>query len=284
VTTAAGQVAERGAFKGMHALVVDDQAVNRRILDRMLCISGMTTVSAANRAESLAACEATAHFDVIVMDCQLGDADGFELLAELRAKWPYLRDAATVMISSLDRSVTSSKAREAGVSNFLMKPVSREELGRALWSACRPGVVERPRAARTMERSQSRRLRVLLAEDNAVNRKLVTTLLERQGHETVVAEDGRQALTLFQNRQPFDLVLMDVQMPVMDGYEATAAIRAIESARGVRTPILALTANAMQGDRERCLAAGMDDHVSKPVQLSELLSKIEELCAMAVHS
>jgi len=156
-----------------------------------------------------------------------------------------------------------------------MKPVVRSHLLEAI-QAVRGGHASEPRYFRAAIRQSDVPLRVLVAEDNAVNRKMAVRLLEKRGHAVVAVEDGREALAAL-DRQPFDLILMDVQMPGMDGFEATAAIRAREETR--RIPIVALTAHAMTGDRDRCLKAGMDAYVAKPVEAEELFATIEQLAS-----
>ena len=167
------------------------------------------------------------------------------------------------------------RCQELGLAAYLTKPIKQAELYRAILAAL--GSPEaKPKPTTPSSRRVGRSLRVLLAEDNLVNQKLAVRLLEKQGHSIVVAGNGRQALEAIE-RQPFDLVLMDVQMPEMDGFEATAAIRARERGSGQHLPILAMTAYAMKGDRERCLEAGMDGYVSKPIQPRELWKAIDKL-------
>ncbi len=139
-------------------------------------------------------------------------------------------------------------------------------------AACPPVAELAPAAPLQKKKKQ---LRILLAEDNAVNRKIACHVLEKQGHHVTVAGDGRKALNAL-DQTPFDVVLMDVQMPEMDGFEATGAIRARERATGMHLPIIAMTAHAMQGDRERCIAAGMDDYISKPLDIKELIELLEK--------
>jgi CheY-like chemotaxis protein len=175
-----------------------------------------------------------------------------------------------------------ARADEVGFA-VLSKPVKQSELLDAIVTVCGPRTVsERPAALRTWRPSSSRApqrpLRILVAEDNATNQKLIVTLLELQQHTVVVAPNGRDAVRLAED-QRFDLILMDVQMPEMSGLEATAAIRQREEASGAHVPIVAMTAHAMAGDRERCLAAGMDGYVSKPLRPEELFGAIDDLFA-----
>jgi CheY-like chemotaxis protein len=165
-----------------------------------------------------------------------------------------------------------------GLEGYLTKPISQSELQDAvLWVAGAKRPKEKPTlVTRHTLREQGRSLRILLAEDNVVNQLLASRLLERQGHNVVTAVDGRQALKRLE-RESFDLVLMDIQMPEVDGFEATAVIRKEELSTGKHLPIIAMTANAMEGDRDRCLAAGMDGYIAKPIQPSDLIEAIENL-------
>jgi two-component system, sensor histidine kinase and response regulator len=167
-----------------------------------------------------------------------------------------------------------ARCREIGIDGYLTKPINQSELLDAILRVLGAyQIVDEPEpAAAPLEPGRS--LHLLLVEDNPVNQKLAVRLLERLGHQVAVADDGRQALTALA-AQEVDLVLMDVQMPVMDGFEATAAIRAREREHGGHLPIIAMTAHAMKGDRERCLAAGMDDYVTKPIDSAGLRAALE---------
>jgi CheY-like chemotaxis protein len=181
------------------------------------------------------------------------------------------------MLTSADRQGDAARCRDLGVAAHLVKPVKPAELNKAIAAALRvpaPGVVAAVAARATPAESSpvwaTTRLKVLIAEDNVVNQRVVVRLLENLGHQITVTGDGRQALAAL-DREPFDLVLMDVQMPEMDGFEATQRIRDNEIGTDTHTRVVAMTAHAMKGDRERCLASGMDDYLSKPVQRGELL-------------
>jgi CheY-like chemotaxis protein/HPt (histidine-containing phosphotransfer) domain-containing protein len=182
------------------------------------------------------------------------------------------------MLTSIGSTGDTARCRKMGVDGYLSKPVKHSDLLDALAGLF--GVsTRRPAATGAVRPSAApvRRLRVLVAEDNPVNRKLVTKLLQKRGHKVTSVEDGRQAVTaMTSSRAPgFDVVLMDLQMPELSGLEATEAIRGHEASRGGRVPIVALTAHAMQGDRERCLAAGMDGYLSKPIDVDELIATVE---------
>lgn len=198
------------------------------------------------------------------------------LVEEIR-KSPALAGLVTVMLTSGGQRGDGQRCKQLGIAAYLIKPILQSELLEALLLALGSGsAVAQPdlAALRQSLRREGRPLRVLLAEDNAVNQRVAVRLLEKQGHTVVVASDGRKALEALA-RERFDVVLMDVQMPVMDGVETTAAIREKEKATGIHIPIIAMTAHAMTGDRERFLASGMDGYVSKPIHGPQLLEAIE---------
>jgi CheY-like chemotaxis protein len=189
-----------------------------------------------------------------------------------------------MMLSSEDQTDSIRKCREAGVVRHLVKPVRQADLRRAILEVLEAR--ERRQPGRTSEKpaagTRTVPLRILLVEDNLVNQRLALRLLEKRGHVVILARHGKEAVEEFKKR-PFDLILMDIQMPEMDGFEATAEIRALEAQHGGRIPIMAMTAHAMQGDRERCLAAGMDGYVSKPVRPEDLFRQIERLAPAAAR-
>jgi CheY-like chemotaxis protein/HPt (histidine-containing phosphotransfer) domain-containing protein len=194
---------------------------------------------------------------------------------------PALRQVAIVLLAPAPDPGLAARARDAGVAAILAKPVKHSELLDTLLNLVSPGsrTTQRPRAA-VAARPDARPLRILVAEDNAVNQRLTARLLEKRGHEVVLAGSGQEALAALE-REPVDVILMDVRMPRMDGLEATAAIRTRERSTGAHVPIVALTADAMRGDRERCLAAGMDAYVTKPIRGSELMAAIRKLVPAA---
>jgi len=261
-------------LSGRTVLVVDDNATNRRILEANLRTWGARPVpmesagAALNWLAGSGGAEAE-RCDLLLVDLQMPEMDGVELLTRL-ASDPRLRDIPAVVLSSAGGGDVSVICRELGARDYLLKPIHSKELmqvlGRALGAATEGNAAPAPAAGRD---ASTRPLRILLAEDNAVNRKVVCTVLRKQGHEVVAVDNGEQAVAAH-GAERFDVILMDVQMPVMDGFAATAAIRRVEAGLGRRIPIVALTANAMKGDRERCLEAGMDDYVTKPVRSAEL--------------
>ena len=270
-------------LEGLRVLVVDDNATNRRILEEMLASWHMapTAVSSAELALSAlkTAASTGAKFDVMVSDCQMPDVDGFMLARRVKRE-RRLAKMPIVMLTSVGQSDDLTRRHRNDVDALLTKPVKHsdllEALGRLFGVATRHGRTE-PTAAHIASRP-ARRLHVLVAEDNPVNRKLVTTLLRKRGHTVKAVENGREAVAAVQAAHadtPFEVVLMDLQMPEMGGFEATRVIREQADPSVRRLPLIALTAHAMQGDRARCLEAGMDDYLSKPIDVDELIATVE---------
>jgi PAS domain S-box-containing protein len=274
-------------MRGLAVLVVDDNATNRRILEEMLRNWGMKPTAATGGREALLALRAAAAagepFPLVLLDAMMPDMDGFTLAKEVKAR-PELAGSILLMLSSGDRREDAARCRELGLARYLAKPIKQSELHDALVTAL-AGPASGPQrvrpAAPTPTPNVGRRLHVLLAEDNVVNQRLAVRLLEKMGHEVTVVGTGRAALEALEADPSLDVVLMDVQMPEMDGLEATAQLRARESAGGRRVPVAAMTAHAMKGDRERCLAAGMDDYLTKPVQATELARVLAQLAPSA---
>jgi two-component system, sensor histidine kinase and response regulator len=269
------------ALEGLRVLVVDDNATNRRILEEMLASWHMkpTTAGDATSAESALreAVETNARFDVLISDCQMPDVDGFMLARRVRRD-KRLAKTPIVMLTSVGH--TDQRVRDKDdIDAILTKPIKHSDLldalSRLFGLTTRHGRTE-PTRERIGARPR-RALNVLVAEDNPVNRKLVTTLLRKRGHGVRAVDNGLKALTAVQSAKgrSFDVVLMDLQMPVMGGLEAAQAIRENESPGMSRLPIVALTAHAMQGDRERCLSAGMDGYLAKPIDVDELIATVE---------
>ncbi len=261
---------------GLPVLVVDDNATNRRILEEMLHNWRMRPTVVASGPAALAELErawaAQEPYPLLLLDALMPEMDGYTLAALVK-QHPCLGDTTMLMLSSAEGS--AARARELSIAACLMKPIKQSELFDAIRGAL--GAARRPEETPMDEGTPAlprRRLRVLLAEDNAVNQKLMVRLLEKWGHLVSVAANGKEALAAVEQGH-FDLVLMDVQMPEVGGFEATAAIRAREKEAGGHLPVVAMTAHAMKGDRERCLAAGMDDYLAKPIQAHELAAVIE---------
>jgi PAS domain S-box-containing protein len=261
-------------LRDLPVLAVDDNATNRRILHDILANWGMRPTVVDGGAEALTVLTQAAATDrpfaLALLDGRMPGMDGFALAERIRQD-PCLEDTPLVLLASAAGQGDAARCRALGVA-YLAKPVKQSDLRDAIvhamglsleWKSP-PAPGAGPPAA-----GGGKALRVLLAEDNAVNRMLAVRLLEREGHQYVIAADGVEAVALSE-KEPFDLVLMDVHMPRMSGFEATAAIRARERSTGRHLPIVALTANAMKGDRERCLQAGMDGYVSKPIRREDL--------------
>jgi PAS domain S-box-containing protein len=267
------------ALAGLSVLVVDDNATNRRILEEMLKRWGTQPTPAASGLAALRRLEeAERPFSVILTDTNMPEMDGFALVARIRESPALAGSAAIIMLTSAGQHGDAARARELGVGQCLTKPVGQAELFEAIARALAAPTAQWITAApppSAPELRESKKLRILLAEDNAVNQKVAARLLEKQGHSVTLAVNGLEALAAL-DQEKFDIVFMDVQMPQMDGFEATAAIRAREQRTGGRQVVIAMTAHAMQGDRERCLQAGMDDYIAKPFgnrELSELMAK-----------
>ncbi len=279
---AAGPPPARPArLHGLPVLIVDDNATNRRILEEVLANWGMRPLAVDGGAAALAVLGAAAAagepYPLILLDGHMPEMDGFTLAARIRAD-AALSGAVVLMLTSAGRPDDVEQCRRLGVRAYLTKPVRQSELLDAILSTL-GGTQPPPDVAAARESVAApdwRPLRILAAEDNPINQKLATHLLKKRGHSIVIAATGREAVAALE-KQPFDVVLMDVQMPDVDGLEATAAIRRREEGTGRRVPIIAMTAHAMKGDRERCLEAGMDGYVSKPVQAQELFGAIAAL-------
>jgi two-component system sensor histidine kinase/response regulator len=264
----------------LHVLVVDDNGTNRAILQELLGSWRMNAVPADSAATALAAMRnAVAErrpFQLVLTDVMMPEVDGFTLAREI-ASDPALSSAKVIVLTSADAAEAPESLQHTVVSQ-LTKPVKQSDLMDAILTAfAREGVdrgtpIERPRTARPATRP----LHVLLADDNPTNQKLVELVLDEHRHRVTTVGNGRDAVAT-SAEQLFDLILMDVQMPEMSGLEATAAIRARERDTGVHVPIIAMTAYAMAGDRERCLAAGMDGYLSKPIRPDDLIAAIAGL-------
>ena len=265
-------------LRNLPVLVVDDNATNRRILEEILASWGMRPVAVADAPvalETLASATAAGNsFPLVLTDANMPGMDGLQLAAQVRCNPAWSR-TAIVLLTSAGRPGEAERSRRAGVAAYLTKPVKQSDLFDTIVTVLSGVPLGRASAAAGRKRKPARRLRILLAEDNPVNQRLTVSLLERQGHTVVVAANGREALEHFKESS-FDAILMDVQMPEMDGFEATAAIRASEAESSGHIPIVALTAHALKGDRERCLAAGMDAYLSKPVQPRVLAQLLQE--------
>ncbi len=265
-------------LRGRRVLVVDDNATNRRVLSGLLG-SWEADVSAVASGEAALALldETGTHFDCIILDAQMPEMDGYELARRLHAR--SLPPPPLLMLSSGAMRGDSILCKEVGIAGYFAKPISADDLLVALGRLVHTPAAPIPASTETLLTQHSIRegypeLQILLVEDHPTNQKLAISLLEKWGHRVELAENGLEAITLFA-RQGFDLILMDMQMPVMGGIEATRRIRELEIRHGLpRTPIVAMTAAAMQDDREACLAAGMDDYIAKPIKVKEVQEKL----------
>jgi CheY-like chemotaxis protein len=265
----------------MSTLVVDDNATNRKILIELLASWGMKAVQAADLDEAVyVAASATTPFALALIDMNIPGSSGEEIAAALRNS-KSCASAPMLLLTSADQS--HGRTGDTAIAGCLVKPIGQHALLDAIRRAIggRRTLDSEPVAPAVTPMRAARRLRVLVAEDNLVNQKLVRHLLERRGHMPILVANGRDAINALRTGD-FDLVLMDLQMPEMDGLEATAAIRARErEARSLRVPIVALTAHAMLGDRQRCMEAGMDGYVAKPIKPVELFEVIDRVMAAA---
>jgi len=279
-------------LRNLPVLIVDDNATNRRLLEEIVVGWGMIPTLTAGFVEAFAALreaqQAGRPFDLVLTDLQMPHADGFTLAQAIK-KAPALAGATIVMVTSGGQPGDAARCREVGIAAYLSKPVKRSELRAAILLALGLQTAERDRpmlVTRHFLRETRNTLRILLVEDNTVNQLVAKRLLEKRGHSVVVAKDGSDALAILDESKwaGFSCVLMDVQMPGMDGFECTAIIRERERITGRRLPIIAMTAHAMKGDEDRCRAAGMDAYVSKPFQPDEVFDILERhLAASSLH-
>ena len=266
---------------GLRVLVIDDNSTNRRILRAMLTHWGMIPAEAEGGQAGLNALQeaarAQAPFQLILLDVMMPDMDGFAVLEQIQRR-PLINRPTILMLSSADRSGDIVRARELGATAYLVKPVGLSELLDRIQTAVRqrpePVDAKQTVTASVPAAKPGPFLRILVADDNPLNQLVAKRTLEKAGHTVVVANNGGAALDALEHA-PFDLVLMDVQMPEMDGFQATARIRETELKSGKHQQIVAMTAHALIGDRERCLEAGMDGYVSKPIKTIELFSAID---------
>jgi CheY-like chemotaxis protein/HPt (histidine-containing phosphotransfer) domain-containing protein len=214
-------------------------------------------------------------YQILLLDSQLSEVEGFDIANSIKDS-PYGKDLKIILLTSMAKRGDAAQCTKCGISAYLVKPVKKSDLLDAIMMALGyPADKNLPVITRYMIEGARRRLRILVVEDNKVNQKVVTAILKKRGHAVTLASTGHEALSTLE-RERFDVVLMDVQMPEMDGFEATGLIREKEKVDGEHVPIIAMTAHAMQGDREKCLAAGMDDYISKPIRPEDLLSVIDK--------
>jgi PAS domain S-box-containing protein len=271
-----------GVLQGLSVLVVDDSDTSRRIFDGILSNRGLETTLANSGSAALEAMRHAAEsgnpFDLIVLDAHMPDFDGFRVARRIQSD-PRFSGAKVVLLTSGAQREDACRCRDLNVSACLAKPVGETELLEAIARAWSPAVIIEPRTIPGQRRSPQAggpRLMLLVVEDNPVNGLVTKRLLEKQNHTVKTAANGQQALDMIEEEK-FDCVLMDLQMPVLDGFEATAAIRNKERISGAHLPIIALTAHAIAGDLERCLAAGMDGYLTKPIDAKDVFATLERV-------
>jgi PAS domain S-box-containing protein len=276
----AGADEPRGKWRNMTdlpVLIVDDNATNRRILEEVFTNWHMRPVTVEGGAAALAELEKSSlagqSFAVVLLDGHMPGMDGFALAQRITRDRRYAGTRLVMLTSGAPEDV--SRCRKLGISAYLTKPVKQSELFDVVVSVISEPVIEKPKSPKK-PRARLRGLHVLLAEDNQVNQLVATRILQKLGHQVTVVSSGREAVSAVQSGK-FDVIAMDVQMPEMDGLEATADIRRWERTTGTHIPIIAITAHAMKGDRERCLEAGMDGYTSKPIRIKELEQAIAKL-------
>ena len=281
-TAKIGSIAHPEILGGVKVLVADDNPTNRRILEGMLkrwdMKSKCVESGEAALAELLAGRDAAAPYRLILTDMHMPGMDGFALIEQIRQR-PELATAVIMMLTSAGHRGDANRCRELGVSAYLLKPIRqselREAIARVLGAPALAGAIPLvTRYSLQDARDPAEVLHILVAEDNFVNQRLATRLLEKRGHRVAVAANGCEALKAL-GEASYDLVLMDVQMPVMDGMEATAKLREMEKLTGRHQPVVAMTAHAMKGDQELCFAAGMDGYLTKPIHRQELDEVLE---------
>jgi len=287
-------------LSGLPVLIVDDNATNRLILREMTSYWGLVPAEAADGKEALVkiktAFDSGTHYRLLLLDLQMPVMDGFEVAKRIKES-TYGTGVQIILLTSAGQKGDGARCKEVGISGYLLKPVKQSELLDAIMMTLGHPTEEKAAViTRHTIHEVRRRFNILIAEDNLVNQKLAVKMLEKQGHGVVVASNGREAVEAV-GKEHFDLVLMDVQMPEMDGFEATKAIRNLEcglrdkieespyskfeienlKSQIKKIPIVAMTAHAMKGDREKCLAAGMDDYVSKPIKAEKFFAVIEKM-------
>ncbi len=283
-------VPKPGNIRGARVLAVDDNATNRFVVREQLRSWGCQADEAANGEEALDKLRRAARngtpFHMAILDQEMPHMDGASLGKAIKAD-PEIRDVILVLLTSRGQRGDSKRFSEIGFAAYLTKPTRASSLHDclAMATAAQEGAASRPSrpvdaliTRHKLADEKRRRVRMLLAEDNPTNQKVALRILEKLGFQADVANNGKQALDAVRARE-YDLVFMDVQMPEMDGFETTEQIRRLEAKTGRHTPIVAMTAHAMTGDRERCLAGGMDDYISKPIQPQAIVDAIERLLA-----
>jgi two-component system, sensor histidine kinase and response regulator len=260
-------------LRNMSALIVDDNETNRKVLDRILRTWTMQPTCVADGVNALAemelACAKNTPFKLVIIDGHMPGMDGFELVARIRQD-PRMVGSMVMMLTSSEQRGDTDRCRELGISAYLIKPIRRQDLLKSVLHALGADESKKSPLLNGPARSLGTALHILLAEDNQVNQRVAVRMLEKEGHTVSTVANGIEAVKACQ-ASDFDLILMDIQMPEMDGLEATARIRALQQLGGKHVPIVAMTAHAMQADRDRCLRGGMDGYITKPVNRKNLI-------------
>jgi PAS domain S-box-containing protein len=274
------------SLRGLPVMVVDDNRTNRHILHELLRGWDMESTLEEHGVDAITTLQLAADqgqaYALVILDMQMPGMDGFSVVQRMRED-ARTRDTVVILLTSSGQLGDAARCRDLGVAGYLTKPVTASDLLDSIQHVLGHRVdPDAPHLVTRHSLRESRtRLKVLLAEDNPVNATVATRVLEKRGHSVVAVDNGAKALAEFQGEE-FDLVLLDVQMPVMDGLETATRIRAHEKESGGHVPIIAITAHAMKGDRERCLAAGMDGYLSKPIQPGELLDLLDQLTGQTI--
>ncbi len=282
------RIPDSAELAGVRILIIDDNGTNREILERQTASWMMINESAGSGPEGLArlrSAQRDGHpFELVILDMQMPDMDGLEVAQHIKSD-PAIADVQMIMLTSIGLRGDALMAKKGGISAYLTKPVRQSELYSSLLTVISqsplqesPQLVTRHSIAE--ERRKHLNMNILVVEDNETNQQVALGILQNFGCTAAIASNGRDAVDAAAGRQ-YDLIFMDCQMPVMDGYQATREIRRLEKQKELifRTPIIALTANALEGDKEKCLAAGMDDYISKPFKQKKMLHILEQWCA-----
>ena len=262
-------------FHDLEILLIDDKIREKKSLKELLLEIGIKPTLVEDGESTIRVLQKKRNFAAVVMDSLLVDMNGFDL-AKMIKKDPKLTGIAIVILASAGQKGDAEKCRNIGVDAYLTKPIQKQ----VLYNTFKQIIMKKPDTdqskliTRHSIRMSHLKLKVLLAEDNPINQKVAKRMLEKMGYEITVVDNGLDVLQAM-GKDKFDLILMDVQMPKMDGFAATRKIRLAEKNVKQHIPIIALTAHAMKGDREKCLNAGMDGYVSKPIKFNELLEQIE---------
>jgi CheY-like chemotaxis protein len=267
---------------GIPLLILDENPANRSVLKEMTSSWDLEPSEAEDEEEALSqiksAFESGKPYQILLLNSRLSKKDGFGVAKRIK-EGPYAEDLRIILLASNGRKGDAEKCAKSGISAYLVKPVNESELLDGILMALgNPTPGRAPIITRYAIDEARSRLRILVVEDNIVNQKVAEAVLKKRRHDVVIAPNGREAIAAL-DKEDFDIVLMDVQMPEMDGFEATRLIRDRQKTEGKHTPIVAMTAHAMKGDREKCLAVGMDDYVSKPIREDALFSVIDRFAS-----